>query len=101
MRVLPAALILAGFAGSAVPSIFVAAICKDGVVVVADSRLTFSDNQTGQTVAYDDGLNKIIRFDAAVMAETGQGFLTDQRFDVFVKQFADSTGSLAAGAILP
>src|SRR5579864_5138149 len=101
MRLLRAALILACFDSSALPSIFVAAICKDGVVVVADSRLTFTDNQTGQPVAYADGLNKIIRFDSAVMAETGQGFLTDQRFDVFVKQFADSTGSLAADAILP
>jgi hypothetical protein len=101
MRLLRAALILASFAGSAFPSIFVAAICKDGVVVIADSRLTFTDNQTGQPVAYADGLNKIIRFDSAVMAETGQGFLTDQRFDVFVKQFADSMGSLAADAILP
>jgi hypothetical protein len=101
MRLLRAALILACFDSSALPSIFVAAICKDGVVVVADSRLTFTDNQTGQPVAYADGLNKIIRFDSAVMAETGQGFLTDQRFDEFVKQFADSAGSLAADAILP
>jgi hypothetical protein len=68
MRLLRAALILACFDSSALPSIFVAAICKDGVVVVADSRLTFTDNQTGQPVAYADGLNKIIRFDSAVMA---------------------------------
>jgi hypothetical protein len=101
MHLLRAALILACFDGSALPSIFVAAICKDGVVVVADSRLTFTDNQTRQPVAYADGLNKIIRFDSAVMAETGQGFLTDQRFDEFVKQFAASAGSLAADAILP
>lgn len=77
------------------------AICKEGVVAVADSRLTFSDNATGQPLAYADGLPKIIRFDSALMAETGQGFLQDRRFDLFVRQFADSAGPLNADAILP
>jgi hypothetical protein len=99
---------LSGFAsllvlltGQAGASVFVVAICKDGVVAVADSRLTFSDSATGRALAYADGLNKIIRFDSALMAETGQGFLGERRFDAFVRDFADTSGSLAADEILP
>ena len=103
MRFLLIALALVSFEVSATASIFVMAICKDGVVVVADSRMAFSDNAgaTGQPLAYADGLNKIIRFDSAVMAETGQGFLGYQRFDAFVQQFAAASGALAAESILP
>jgi hypothetical protein len=91
-------ILLTGQAGA---SIFVVAVCKDGVVAVADSRLTFSDSATGRALAYADGLNKIIRFDSALMAETGQGFLGERRFDAFVRQFADASGSLTADEILP
>ncbi len=98
---IPVWLLLLLWAGSARASIFVVAICKDGVVVVADSRLSFTDRVTGRAIAYADGLDKIIRFDSAVMAETGQGFLTEQRFDDFVAQFARAAGSLPAGEILP
>ena len=88
---------------SAQASIFVVAISKDGIVAVADSRFAFTDadNPTGQPVAYADGLNKIIRFDSAVIAETGQGFVANERFDQFVQRFAKSAGPLPADEILP
>ena len=101
MRLLRGLLIVALFQLNAAASIFVIAICKDGIIAVADSRLTFSDNQTGRPVAYADGLNKIVRFDSAVMAETGQGFLAGRRFDEFVTQFAVSAGPLSPDGILP
>lgn len=82
-------------------SIFIVAICKDGVVAVADSRFTFFDNDTGRALAYADGLEKIIRLHSALLAETGQGFLADERFDLFVKRFEDSAGSLPVESLLP
>jgi hypothetical protein len=71
--------------------------------VVADSRIAFSDvtSATGRPLAYADGLNKIIRFDSAVMAETGQGFMAEERFDLFVQRFDSAAGSLAVNSILP
>src|SRR5262252_8690363 len=62
-------------------SIFIVAICKDGILAVADSRFTLFDNDTGRAVAYADGLDKIIHLRAALLAETGQGFIGDERFD--------------------
>jgi hypothetical protein len=81
-------------------SIFIVAICKDGIVAVADSRFTFSDAETGRAIAYADGIEKIIRFDSALLAETGQGFLSEERFDRFVGRFAAS-GSLPVELLLP
>lgn len=103
MLITRVALILAFLEASASASIFVVAICKDGIVAVADSRFAFTDadNPTGQPLAYADGLNKIIPFRSAILAETGQGFIGDERFDQFVKRFADSAGPLPADAILP
>jgi hypothetical protein len=77
-------------------SIFIIAISKDGIVAVADSRFTFFDNETGRAVAYADGLDKIIRLHDALLAETGQGFIGDERFDLFVKRFEDGGGPLPA-----
>ena len=84
-------------------SIFIVAICKEGIVAVADSRFAFNDadNPTGQPLAYADGINKLIPFGSAILAETGQGFINEERFDQFVKRFATSAGSLTADAILP
>lgn len=82
-------------------SIFIIAICKDGIVAVADSRFTFFDNETGRAVAYADGLDKIIRLDDALLAETGKGFIGDERFDLFVKRFEDGGGPLPAELFLP
>src|SRR5579871_691802 len=93
--------LLAAFHASGLASIFIVAISKDGVVAVADSRITFSDAATGRAVAFADGLDKIIRFDSAVMAETGQGFIGNERFDEFVRQFAKAAGPIGAGDILP
>ena len=75
---------------SAPASIFVLAICKEGVVAVADSRFAFADvtRADGQPLAYADGINKIIRFDSALMVETGQGFIANERFDEFVRRFS-------------
>jgi hypothetical protein len=92
-------LLLACFPARA--SIFIVAICKDGVVAVADSRFTFFDNDTGRALAYADGLEKIIRFQAALLAETGQGFLGEERFDLFVKRFEEGAGSLPVELLLP
>jgi hypothetical protein len=47
-------------------------------------------------VAYADGLDKIIRLHDALLAETGQGFIGDERFDLFVKRFEDGGGPLPA-----
>lgn len=82
-------------------SIFIVAICKDGVVAVADSRFTFFDNQTGRALAYADGLEKIVRLHAGLLAETGQGFMGDERFDLFLKRFEDGAGSLPVESLLP
>ena len=82
-------------------SIFIVAICKDGVVAVADSRFTFFDNETGRALAYADGLEKIIRLHAGLLAETGQGFMGDERFDLFLKRFEDGAGSLPVESLLP
>lgn len=82
-------------------SIFIVAICKDGIVAVADSRFTFFDNETGRAVAYADGLDKIIRLHDALLAETGQGFIGDERFDLFVKRFEEAGGPLPAELLLP
>ncbi|MBV9505080.1 MAG: hypothetical protein JO323_08765 [Acidobacteriia bacterium] len=68
---------------------------------MADSRLSFSDNVTGLPIAYADGLDKIISFDRAILAETGQGFMSEERFDLFVHRFAESSGSLPVENILP
>ncbi|HLI82425.1 MAG TPA: hypothetical protein VKV17_00835 [Bryobacteraceae bacterium] len=82
-------------------SIFIVAICKDGVVAVADSRFTFSDADSGRALAYADGIEKIVRFDSAMLAETGQGFLSEERFDQFVARFAEASGSLPVELVLP
>ena len=85
-------------------SIFVLAICKDGVVAVADSRFAFADvtRPDGPPLAYADGINKIIRFDSALIAETGQGFIANERFDEFVKRFsAAPIRELEVDEILP
>jgi hypothetical protein len=82
-------------------SIFIVAICKDGIVAVADSRFTFSDAETGRNLAYSDGIEKIIRIDSALLAETGQGFVSEQRFDRFVAGFAAASGPLPVELLLP
>lgn len=92
-------LLLACFPARA--SIFIVAICKGGVVAVADSRFTFFDNDTGRALAYADGLEKVIHLHAALLAETGQGFLGDERFDLFVKRFEDGAGALPVESLLP
>jgi hypothetical protein len=82
-------------------SIFIVAISKDGIVAVADSRFTFSDADSGRALAYADGIEKIIRFDSALLAETGQGFLSEERFDTFVSRFAAASGPLPVELLLP
>ena len=97
-----AAVALTQIAASA--SIFVLAICKDGVVAVADSRFAFADvtRPDGPPLAYADGINKIMRFDSALIAETGQGFIANERFDEFVKRFsAAPIRELEVDEILP
>lgn len=96
--------ILIALAISAHASIFVLAICKDGVVAVADSRFTFVDSTStsGQPLAYADGLNKIMRLNSALMVETGEGFIGNERFDAFVKRFtAAPIPALDVQEILP
>lgn len=92
MRLVCIFLIAAWFAAAAHASIFVLAICKDGVVAVADSRFAFVDVTavTDRPLAYADGMNKIIQLDSALMVETGQGFIGNERFDQFVGRFAAS-----------
>jgi hypothetical protein len=68
---------------------------------VADSRFTFADADTGRSLAYADGIEKIIRFDSALLTETGQGFLSEERFDSFVTRFAAASGSLPIELLLP
>ncbi|HEY7388883.1 MAG TPA: hypothetical protein VH640_10260, partial [Bryobacteraceae bacterium] len=82
-------------------SIFIVAISKDGIVAVADSRFTFADSETGRDLAYADGIEKIIRFDSALLAETGQGFLSEERFDNFVARFAGASRGLPVEVLLP
>lgn len=82
-------------------SIFIVAICKDGIVAVADSRFTFFDNETGRAVAYADGLEKIIHLDGALLAETGEGFIGNERFDLFTKHFEETAGALPVELLLP
>jgi hypothetical protein len=94
-------LLLALAAIPAQASIFVVAISKDGVVAVADSRFTFSDNDTGRALAYADGLDKIIHLPAALLAETGEGFIGDERFDRIVARFSDASGALPVELLLP
>ena len=97
-------LILASFQPCADASIFVLAICKDGVVAVADSRFAFVDitSTTGKPLAYADGMNKIMRLASAVMVETGEGFIANQRFDEFVRRFsAAPIRALEVDEILP
>jgi hypothetical protein len=98
---LVAVLHLAFFSSLADASIFIVAICQDGIVAVADSRFTFFDNDTGRAVAYADGLEKIIHLDGALLAETGQGFIGDERFDLFLKRFENDAGPLPAELLLP
>lgn len=97
-------LLLAGLQPRAGASIFVLAICKDGVVAVADSRFAFVDitSTTGKPLAYADGMNKIMRLAGAVMVETGEGFIANQRFDEFVRRFsAAPIRALEVDEILP
>lgn len=103
MRLAHISLILASFAATADASIFILAISKDGIVAVADSRFAFADitSITDRPIAYADGMNKIIRLDSALMVETGQGFIGNQRFDDFVGRFASSAGRLEVDEILP
>ena len=103
VRLCRIALMVVFFALRASASIFIMAICKDGVVAVADSRMAFSDvtSATDRPLAYADGLNKITRFDSALLAATGQGFIGEDRFDDVVRRFAASAGPLAPEAILP
>ncbi len=82
-------------------SIFIVAICKDGIVAVADSRFTFADSDTGRALAYADGLEKIIHLPSALLAETGQEFISGVRFDRFLAAFSDASGSLPAEQVLP
>jgi len=95
---------LAWFRPSADASIFVLAICKDGVVAVADSRFAFVDitSATGRPLAYADGMNKIMRLASALMVETGEGFIANERFDEFVRRFsAAPIRALEVDEILP
>lgn len=94
-------LLLALAAIPAQASIFVVAISKDGVVAVADSRFTFSDNDTGRALAYADGIDKIIHLPSALLAETGEGFIGDERFDRFMARFSDASGALPVELLLP
>jgi len=95
------ALLLLGVCFHARASIFIVAICKDGIVAVADSRFTLFDNDTGSALAYADGLDKIIRLHSALLAETGEGFIGDERFDLFVRRFEDAVGPLPVELLLP
>src|SRR3974390_1893696 len=95
------ALLLAFACVPARASIFIVAICKDGIVAVADSRLTFSDNDTGRVLAYADGLEKIIHLPSALLAVTGQGVIGDERFDLFLKRFEEAAGPLPVELLLP
>lgn len=104
MRLVGILLIAVWFAAAAHASIFVLAICKDGVVAVSDSRFAFVDVTavTDRPLAYADGMNKIIRLDSALMVETGQGFIGNERFDQFVGRFAGAESRrLEVDEILP
>jgi len=95
---------LAVYRPAADASIFVLAICKDGVVAAADSRFAFVDatSKTGKPLAYADGMNKIMRLASALMVETGQGFIANERFDEFVRRFsALPIRALEVNEILP
>jgi hypothetical protein len=100
-RLLTLAGVLACLAIPIRASIFIVAICKDGVVAVADSRFTFADSDTGRALAYADGLEKIIHLPSALLAETGQEFISGLRFDRFLAAFSDASGALAAEQVLP
>src|SRR5215469_11380232 len=98
---LRSSLLLALVCVPAAASIFVVAICRDGIVAVADSRFTFADTDTGRALAYADGLEKIIHLPSALLAETGEGFIAGERFDRFVARFSDAAGPLPVELLLP
>lgn len=58
-------------------SIFIAAICKDGIIVVSDSRGSVLDKRrgAGAPIAYFDGIQKIFFVGDRAVVNTGQGFI--------------------------
>ena len=60
-------------------SIFIAAICKDGILIVSDSRGSVLDKRlrAATPIAYFDGIQKIFFLGDRAVVNTGQGFIGD------------------------
>lgn len=71
-------------------SIVVAVICKDGIVIGADSRATFVDDN-GIVLGYTDGMQKIFTARNFVMASTGLISLSKDKYLLhYYKKFDSS-----------
>ena len=80
-------------------SLFIVAICRDGIVAVADSRITFQIDRV--PIGYADGMEKLIALENAVIAQAGYGFIGHHRFDTLFQRFYAATSRQSIQQVLP
>lgn len=71
---------------SAGGSFAIAAVCRDGILLAADSRGTIKD-ACGRTLAYYDGVQKVFPIREAALAYTGQETIQNLYFAALFRKF--------------
>src|SRR5262245_48305801 len=62
-----------------------AVICKDGIIIGADSRSTFM-NANGSPIGYVDGMSKVFAQQETAFAVSGHTSVGDELFGSFVRR---------------
>lgn len=73
-------------------SFVIAAVCKDGILISAESRNTINNN-AGKPIAYYDGVQKVFPIGNSAIAYTGSGFIQNLDFGVLVDAFKETLKS--------
>jgi hypothetical protein len=68
-------------------SFMVAVVCKDGILVAADSRGTVEDDGH-RRLAYYDGVQKVFPLGTNALAYTGTDFIQNLHFSALVREFS-------------
>lgn len=72
-------------------SCVISAICRDGIILAAESRATICDpkDPSHTPLAYYDACQKIFPVGAAAIAETGQGLIDNVFLAAIIQDFSD------------
>lgn len=82
-------------------SFVIAAVCKDGILIAAESRNTIK-NLNGKDLAYYDGVQKVFPVGRSAIAYTGSGFIQNLDFGALVSAFnASITIDIPLKELLP